>query len=176
MAKKQNKAAAPANTENPVVENEAVITEPAAAEPVPAPDAAAAVSSGAEQQLSDSDDVAGRTRKRAGPLDRLSEAIEILKQLQQPNATTNARSATSKLNRAVNTLERVQEALSSAKITLSKKSRTPNDYNQFVSAQMQSLKDSDLSSTEKFRRCIQLWNEQKASQQATALPAAVEAC
>lgn len=163
-------------TKNPTATAAAVEAEQAAA--TIAEQAGATVmetSDNAASSDSENGDVVGgaatRGKKRATPLDRLAQAVEALKAVQQCGGQNRANAA--KLNKAIATLERLQGTLGTAKIVLSKKSRSPNDYNQFVSEHMQSLKEANMTSTEKFRHCIQLWNQHKAEITATAAQAIV---
>ena len=110
-----------------------------------------------------SDEGDSNTRKRAkrtSLVDRLREVIELLRAIQQSGGK-QTRQVQAKLSKSIDITTRAIDALSSAKIIPGKKSRSPNEYNQFVSSHMQSLKDSEMTSTEKFKHCIQLWNEHK---------------
>ena len=61
-------------------------------------------------------------------------------------------------------LQSIRRALDGAQIKSSKKTRKPNQYNLFMSEKMEELKDvTDIPATEKFKMCIQKWNESKAA-------------
>ena len=58
-------------------------------------------------------------------------------------------------------LHTIRKALDGAQIKACKKTRKPNQYNMFMSEQMEKLKESDMPATERFKHCIKLWNERK---------------
>lgn len=123
---------------------------------------------------SSDDKDAGKKTTRAGPVERLHNVVKLLREIESvTDQADNKRSRKPSLGKAISITENVIKLLSTAKITYSKRTRTPNEYNQFVSAHMQTLKESTMTSTEKFKHCIQLWNEHKA--QLAANPVQTEA-
>jgi len=58
-------------------------------------------------------------------------------------------------------LQSVRKTLDGAQIKSTKKTRKPNSYNIFMSEEMEKLKESTMPATEKFKHCINLWNERK---------------
>jgi hypothetical protein len=74
-------------------------------------------------------------------------------------------------------LQSVRKTLDGAQIKSTKKTRKPNSYNIFMSEEMEKLRESTMPATEKFKHCINLWNERKliASTATTASQPIVEA-
>jgi DNA-binding FrmR family transcriptional regulator len=68
-------------------------------------------------------------------------------------------------------LHSIRKTLDGAQIKSTKKTRKPNSYNLFMSEEMEKLKDSTMPATEKFKHCINLWNEKK---NITAVSTAIE--
>ena len=93
--------------------------------------------------------VATKTRKT------IVEKIDTVLELIENNASVGA---------ITKQLQTIRKALDGAQIKASKKTRKPNQYNLFMSEQMEKLKESELPATERFKYCIKLWNERKETE------------
>ena len=115
----------------------------------------------------DSDDVAadaatGKSaqRSRKSVVEKIDHVLHMIEQGASPSAVTKQLTA-------------IRKTLDGAQIKASKKSRKPNPYNLFMSEEMEKLKDvTDIPATEKFKLCIQKWNEKKENEKKGASVAA----
>lgn len=151
-------AAAPAVTE--------VVDEPVVNEVVDA--SADSVSSSVSSTMEESDVQASATESGAN----IDESAVGGK---SSNNQRNRLTIVQKLDRAIKMIEdgsptgsiikilvSIRKTLDGAHIKSSKKTRKPNQYNLFMSEQMEKLKEvSDIPATEKFKMCIKMWNERK---------------
>jgi hypothetical protein len=106
-----------------------------------------------------SDDVAvpvAGPKSRKSIVDRINEVIDQVE-------------AKGSVDNIIKKLTSIRRALDGAQIKSSKKTRKPNQYNIFMSEEMEKLRDQDIPATEKFKMCIKKWNDRKAAADAQAV-------
>lgn len=91
------------------------------------------------------------TKTRKTVVEKIDAVLEMIEQNASVSAITKQ-------------LQSIRKALDGAQIKTSKKTRKPNQYNLFMSEQMEKLKESDMPATERFKHCIKLWNERKETE------------
>lgn len=107
------------------------------------------------------DEVAPSTRSapkaRKSVVDKIDQILQLIEQGASVSVVTKH-------------LQSVRKTLDGAQIKSTKKTRKPNSYNIFMSEEMEKLRESTMPATEKFKHCINLWNERKLLATATATP------